>query len=199
DDRARTGPAGYRGEDRSLSPAPISLAELQTLQSSLLFSQSDVEALRLSRPVLEPHVEELVGVWYSFVGATPHLLAHFTDSATGQPDQEYLARVRARFERWVLDTAAADYDQQWLNHQFEIGRRHHRSGKNKTDGANSTPQVEFRHLVALTIPVTTTIRPFLERGGHDEETVDAMQAAWTKSVLMQAILWSYSYVEDGSF
>lgn len=190
---------GYALGDRSLARAPISLDELGELQKSLLFTDDDVKALRMSHEILEPHVEELVGVWYGFVGANPHLLAHFTDNSTGKPDSDYLAKVRARFERWVLDTAAADYDQDWLDYQFEIGRRHHRSGKNDTDGANATPQVEFRHLVALTIPITTTIRPFLERAGHTPEQVEAMHAAWVKSVLMQAILWSYPYVEDGGF
>lgn len=190
---------GYRLGDRALPKAPITLDELETLKKSLLFTEDDVRALRRSRAVLGPHVEELVGVWYGFVGANPHLLAHFTDTRTGEPDGAYLARVRARFEKWVMDTAAADYDQAWLDYQFEIGRRHHAVGKNRTDGANASPQVEFRHLVALTIPVTTTIRPFLERGGDDEATVDAMQAAWTKAVLLQAILWSYPYVEAESF
>lgn len=190
---------GYRLGDQSLPEAPITLEELETLKKSLLFTEDDVRALRRSRGVLGPHVEELVGVWYGFVGANPHLLAHFTDAGTGEPDGAYLARVRARFERWVMDTAAADFDQAWLDYQFEIARRHHAVGKNRTDGANASPQVEFRHLVALTIPVTTTIRPFLERGGDDEATVDAMQAAWTKAVLLQAILWSYPYVEAGSF
>ncbi|MFI4898475.1 MAG: protoglobin domain-containing protein [Phycisphaerales bacterium JB059] len=190
---------GYALGDDSLPTAPITLEELAELQKSLLFTGEDVEALRMSRAVLAPHVEELVGVWYGFVGANPHLLKHFTDVNTAEPDADYLARVRARFERWVLDTAEAEYDQDWLDYQFEIGRRHHTSGKNETDGANATPLVEFRHLVALTIPITTTIRPFLERGGHSPEQVEAMHAAWVKSVLMQAILWSYPYVEDGGF
>jgi hypothetical protein len=190
---------GYRLGDGALPRAPITMEELETLKKSLLFTEDDVRALRRSREVLQPHIGELVGVWYGFVGANPHLLAHFTDARTGEPDGAYLARVRARFEKWVVDTAAADFDEAWLDYQFEIGRRHHAAGKNRTDGANASPQVEFRHLVALTIPVTTTIRPFLERGGDDEATVDAMQAAWTKAVLLQAILWSYPYVEAGSF
>lgn len=190
---------GYAMGDHTLAKAPITIDELAELQRSLLFTEDDMKALRMSREVLEPHVEELVGVWYGFVGANPHLLKHFTDQDTGKPDSEYLSRVRARFEQWVLDTAAANYDQDWLDYQFEIGRRHHRSGKNDTDGANATPQVEFRHLVALTIPITTTIRPFLERAGHAPEQVEAMHAAWVKSVLMQAILWSYPYVDEGEF
>ena len=189
---------GYTLGDRSIQRAPITLAELEEIKKSLLMSDEDIRYLRMSHDVLEPHVEELVGVWYGFVGGNPHLLRYFSNSA-GTPDGEYLARVRARFERWVLDTAAADYDQEWLDYQFEIGRRHHRVGKNATDQANAIDHIHFRHLPALTIPVTTTLRPFLERGGHSAEEVDKMHAAWVKSVLLQSILWSYPYVNDGDF
>lgn len=189
---------GYRMGDRALPRSPITLAELDELKASLLFTEADAEALRMSRAVLEPHVGELVGVWYEFVGANPHLLASFSN-AQGEPDAAYLERVRARFERWVLDTARAEYDQSWLDWQMEIGRRHHRVGKNRTDHADASPQVPFRHIPALTVPITTTIRPFLERGGHSTEEVDRMHAAWVKSVLLQSILWSYPYVEEGDF
>lgn len=190
--------AGYTHGTKAIERAPITLAELEELKLSLLMSDEDIKYLRMSHDVLAPNVEELVGVWYGFVGANPHLLAYFSNSA-GEPDMEYLGRVRARFERWVLDTAEADYDQDWLDYQFEIGRRHHRVGKNKTDHADAVDHINFRHLSALTIPVTTTLRPFLERANHSAEEVDKMQAAWVKSVLMQTILWSYPYVQDGDF
>ncbi|MDF1810509.1 MAG: protoglobin domain-containing protein [Phycisphaerales bacterium] len=192
------GIAGYTHGSRSVERAPITLAELEELKLSLLMSDEDIKYLRMSYKVLEPNVEELVGVWYGFVGSNPHLLKYFSNAAS-EPDMEYLGRVRARFERWVLDTAQADYDQDWLDYQFEIGRRHHRIGKNKTDHANAIDHINFRHLSALTIPVTTTLKPFLERGDHTSEEVDKMHAAWVKSVLMQSILWSYPYVQDGDF
>jgi hypothetical protein len=189
---------GYRLGDPALAPAPISMSEFDELKKSLLFTDEDVKYLRMSRAVLEPHVAELVGVWYGFVGSNPHLLRSFSNGE-GVVDAAYLERVRARFERWVLDTAAADYDEAWLAYQFEIGRRHHRVGKNRTDAADASPIVEFRHLPALTIPVTTTLKPFLARGGHSAEEVEKMHAAWVKSVLMQSILWSYPYVNKGDF
>lgn len=190
--------AGYGLGHSSIPPAPLSLNELDLLWTSVLFTDEDIEHLRLSRTVLEPHVKELVGVWYGFVGANPHLLASFSSDA-GEPDAAYLERVRARFERWVLDTADARYDQDWLDYQFEIGRRHHRVGKNTTDNADASAHIAYRYVPALMIPVTTTLRPFLERGGHDAETVDKMHAAWVKSVQVQAILWSYPYVRAGDF
>lgn len=189
---------GYTHGKREVPRAPISLEELELIKKSVLLTDEDVKYLRMSREVLEPNVEELVGVWYGFVGSSPHLLASFSSEA-GEVDSAYLERVRARFERWVLDTADAKFDQAWLDYQFEIGRRHHSVGKNRTDGAKAVDQVQFRYIQALTIPVTTTLRPFLERGGHSAEEVEKMHAAWVKSVTLQAILWSYPYVKEGDF
>lgn len=195
----KVGIPGYAMGSASVARAPMTLAELEELTKSLLMTDEDVKYLRMSRAVLEPHVGELVGVWYGFVGANPHLLASFSSPTSGRPDGEYLEAVRKRFERWVLDTADARMDQAWLDYQFEIGRRHHRVGKNRTDGADAAAHVAFRHIPALTIPVTTTLRPFLERGGHSAADVEKMHAAWVKSVLLQSILWSYPYVRDGDF
>lgn len=191
--------AGYGQGSPSVPHAPLSLEELEKIKASVLWTEDDAEALRMSREVLEPHVHELVGVWYGFVGSSPHLLEAFVDPATGEANAEYLGKVRVRFERWVLDTASADYDQAWLDYQFEIGRRHHRSGKNVTDGVSASAHVPFRYIPALIVPITTTIRPFLERGGHTPEEVERMHAAWVKSVTIQAILWSYPYVREGDF
>jgi len=190
---------GYALGDRSLPAAPITLDELAELQSSLLFTKKDVEALRMSRGVLELHVEELVGVWYGFVGANPHLLKHFTDRASGQPDGDYLARVRARFERWVLDTAEADYDQAWLDYQIEIGKRHHRIGKNRTDGVDAAPHIRFVDMIPLVYPIFGTIRGFLEKGDASPERVDAMHHAWLKALLLTITLWTQPYVRAEDF
>ena len=61
------------------------------------------------------------------------------------------------------------------------------------------PLVNFRYLAAMTIPVTTTLKPFLAKKGASAADVEKMHAAWVKSVLMQTILWSYPYVKDGQF
>ena len=68
-----------------------------------------------------------------------------------------------------------------------------------TDQADSVPSVNFRYLSALTIPVTTTLKPFLAAKGASAADVDKMHAAWVKSVLLQTILWSHPYVRDGLF
>ena len=190
---------GYTYGSPALAKSPVSLADLRLLQGSLLFTGADVQALRLSRPLLEGQVEDILDVWYGFVASTPQLVQYFSDERTGEPDGQYLDAVRERFAQWILDTADARYDQRWLDYQHEIGLRHHSAKKNQTDGAASAPIIHFRYLPALVYPITATLRPFLEKGEHTPEQVDAMHAAWTKSVLLQTILWCHPYVNEGQF
>ena len=185
--------------DTAIATSPTTLAELKLLQESLLFGEDDVAALRMSKPLLASRTEEILDVWYGFVASTPQLVESFKNLETGQPDADYLAKVRVRFGQWIADTAQAEYDQEWLDYQYEIGLRHHSTKKNLTDGADSTPIIPLRYVIALVYPVTATLRPFLESGDHSPEEVDRMHQAWTKSVLLQAILWSQPYVKDGEF
>jgi hypothetical protein len=189
---------GYTYGTDAVARSPVGLQELELLKATLLLGDDDLAALRRSGEVLAPRVEEILDVWYGFVGANPHLLAAFSDP-DGQPDQAYLAAVRQRFGRWILDTARADYDQAWLDYQHEIGLRHHRSGKNRTDGARAADHIPLRYVLALLVPITTTLKPFLAEGGAAPEEVEAMHQAWVKAVLLQVILWSHPYVRDGDF
>ena len=116
---------GYTYGTDAVPRSPVSLDELQLLQATLLLGEDDLTALRHSGDLLAPQVEAILDVWYGFVGANPHLLAAFT-GADGQPNQAYLAAVRRRFGRWILDTARAEFDQAWLDYQYEIGVRHTR-------------------------------------------------------------------------
>lgn len=43
------------------------------------------------------------------------------------------------------------------------------------------------------------MKPFLAKKGASAEEVEAMHAAWTKAVLLQAILWSRPYAKEGDF
>lgn len=198
--RALDGPSAV-APHASYRPAssPLDLEDLRNLEGALLFGESDIEALRMSLPLVEPQKEAILDVWYGFVASTPQLVQYFADRDSGAPDPEYLARVRVRFGQWISDTARAEYDQDWLDRQHEIGLRHHSTKKNLTDGANSVPIIHFRYLPALVYPVTATLRPFLEAGDHTPEQVEAMHQAWIKSVLLQSILWSHPYVNEGEF
>jgi hypothetical protein len=190
---------GYSFGSKSLARSPVTLAELALLEQSLLFGEEDRAALRMSLEVLRPQVEEILDVWYGFVASTPQLVQYFADKASGQPQGDYLASVRVRFGQWILDTAAANYDQRWLDYQHEIGLRHHSTKKNTTDHAQSVPIIHLRYLLALNYPITATLKPFLAKGGHSPEQVERMHQAWIKSVLLQSILWSQPYVREGQF
>jgi hypothetical protein len=189
---------GYTYGTDAVPRSPVSLEELQLLQATLLLGEDDLAALRRSGAILAPRVEEILDVWYGFVGANPHLLAAFSN-AHGQPDQRYLAAVRRRFGRWILDTARAQYDQAWLDYQHEIGVRHTRRGKNRTDQADAADHIPLRYVLALLVPITTTLKPFLASDGAATDEVEAMHQAWVKAVLLQVILWSHPYVREGDF
>jgi Protoglobin len=189
---------GYTYGTAAVPRSPVSLQELELLQATLLLGPDDLAALRRSTELLAPRVEEILDVWYGFVGANPHLLTAF-NGPDGQPDAGYLAAVRRRFGRWILDTARADYDQAWLDYQHEIGRRHTREGKNGTDGAQAADHIPLRYVLALLVPITTTLKPFLAAEGTSGEDVEAMHQAWVKAVLLQVILWSHPYVREGDF
>ena len=190
---------GYTHGTSAVAKSPVSLADFGLMQKSALFGEEDVKYLRLSHDVVKDQVEAILDVWYGFVGSQPHLLQSFLGKSDGKPLGDYLGGVRKRFGQWILDTASANYDQKWLDYQYEIGRRHHRTGKNVTDGAKSVDNISFRYIPALIYPITTTLKPFLAKSGQSAEEVEKMHQAWVKAVLLQVILWSQPYVKDGDF
>jgi len=130
---------GYNPGSPEIAKSPLSVEELNQLKASTLFTDEDVVYLRLSYDVLKDQAEDLVKMWRGVIALHPHLSAYSKDQRTGKPDQDYGTSVGKRFAQWVLDTARADYDQNWLDYQYEIGLRHHRSKKNQTDGAHTAP------------------------------------------------------------
>ena len=190
---------GYGFGAQATAGSPLSLEDLGLLEQTVLFTEEDEEYLRLAGDVLEDQADEVLDVWYDFVGSHPHLVYYFADR-DGQPDAEYLGRVRERFKQWILDTCRRSYDQEWLDYQQEIALRHTRAKKNQTDGAYSTPEhIPLRYVIAFIYPITATIKSFLANKGHDPEEVEKMYQAWFKSVVLQVTLWSYPYAKEGDF
>jgi len=174
------------------------LPDLENLKKAVLFDADDEKYLRMAGQVLADQIEDVLDVWYGFVGSHPHLVYYFTDGQ-GNANSDYLAAVRKRFGQWILDTCNRPYDQTWLDYAYEIGLRHHRTKKNKTDGVNAVPNVHFRYMVAFIYPITATIKPFLTKKGHSAEEVEKMHQAWFKSVVLQVALWSAPYVGSEDF
>jgi len=129
----------------------------------------------------------------------PHLRAYDENPETGEVDTAYTKAVGLRFGQWILDTAKADYDQTWLDYQYEIGLRHHRSKKNKTDGGHTLGHIRARDLLPFSAAIVAPMKPYLEKGGHSADVVSRMYDAWWKSMILQVTLWSQPYMREGDF
>ena len=190
---------GYGFGVQATGRSPLGIGNLDLLKQTVLFTEEDEDYLRLAGDVLEDQADEVLDLWYGFVGSHPHLMHYFSD-LDGQPDTEYLERVRERFKQWIFDTCRRPYDQEWLDYQQEIALRHTRAKKNQTDGAYTTPDhIPLRYVIAFIYPITATIKSFLANKGHSSEEVEKMFQAWFKSVVLQVTLWSYPYAKEGDF
>jgi hypothetical protein len=190
---------GYTYGSPKLKHSPVSLADFDKLKQTVLFTSEDEKYLQLAGEILVPQTDQILDVWYGFVGSHPFLLEYFTNKGDGKPNPEYLNRVKARFGKWIKDTTTAKYDQTWLDYQYEIGIRHNRIGKNRTDRVASVDQINYRYIPAFTVPISLTVEPFLQKGNKDPIEVKKMMNAWNKSVTLQATLWTYPYINKGEF
>jgi hypothetical protein len=192
---ATTDIAGYSYGVPEVARSPVTLEDLALLKQSVLFGAEDERYLRMAGDVLRDQVDDVLDVWYGFVASHDHLVQYFSGS-DGQPDAEYLTRVRARFGQWVRDLCERPWDQTWLDYQEEIGLRHTRAKKNQTDGAQAPDYVPLRYLVAFVYPITATVREFLAKRGDSAEDVENMHQAWFKAVTLTVALWSRPYAAD---
>lgn len=189
---------GYTHGNTTVASSPLSMDEFDRLKETVLFDEEDARYLRMAGEVLGPQVDDILDVWYGFVGSHSHLLYYFTDG-DGNPLPGYLDAVRERFGRWIHDLCTRSYDEDWLDYQHEIALRHHRTAKNSTDGVASVPIIHLRYLIAFIYPITATIRPFLAAGEHSDEEVEKMHQAWFKAVVLSVTLWSAPYAKAGDF
>jgi Protoglobin len=189
---------GYDFGGEAVARSPLGVEGLDLLKQTVLFTEEDEEYLRLVGDVLEDQVEDVLDVWYGFVGSHQHLVYYFSDPE-GEPDAEYLGRVRERFGRWILDVCRRPYDREWLDYQQEIALRHTHAKKNLTDGARAPEHIPLRYMISFVYPITATMRQFLANKGHAEEVVEKMHQAWFKSVVLHVTLWSQPYAREGDY
>lgn len=186
---------GYTYGQSTVMRSSVSPAELMTLKESAQFTEADVQYLRLAGDVLQDQTTEIVAKWRTeIIASIPNLARHSRDPQ-GNPLPEYLSASNLRFEQWILDTCRRSYDQEWIDYQQEIARRHTSVGKNKIDHVQSTDHVPLSDIIAFVAVMNRTLRPFLEARGHPPELVDAMHAAWQKSLQIQISLWVKVYMD----
>lgn len=83
----------------------VTAAQLDELEASVLFGDDDVAALRRSGESLADRVEEVLDVWYGFVGASPHLLESFTRTSDGDPPEVVDAMQDAWWKSVLMQVA----------------------------------------------------------------------------------------------
>jgi hypothetical protein len=186
---------GYTYGTDAVAPSPVSGAEVDLLKATLLWNDDDDRYLRMAGEVLADQADDVLELWYGYVGSHPHLI-HYFAHADGEPNPEYLARVRARFAQWVRDVCERPHDDAWRDYQHEIGLRHTRAKKNQADGVDSVPDIALRYVIAFIFPITATMRSFLAAKGHDARDVEGMQTAWFKAVVLHVCLWTQPYAPD---
>lgn len=186
------GPFGYTYGTEQVARSPVKPAELAELLRSVGLTSEDERRLRMAAKVLAPQAEAMVDAWRGLIAEQPHLAA-YSAHPDGRPDPSYSAASKPRFVQWISDVCTRPYDQDWLDYQHEIGLRHTRAAKNRTDGAHSPDHIPLRHLLAFTAPLILATKPFLEGHGHTTAEVEGMYAAWTKAVILHVTLWARAY------
>lgn len=188
--------AGYTYGTPTLRPSPVSLAELEELKQAIGFGPDDEDALRELWKVVRDRREELFATWIERIA---HFFLPTFAGGDGTPDQAYLDAAHPRFMKWIEDACTRPYDQAWLDYQHEIGLRHHRTKKNRTDGVQSVGIVPFRYLPIALYPLSITLRPFIVGAGVDDVRAERLSEAWTKSLILHVTLWCHPYVREGDW
>ena len=70
---------GYGFGIQAAAGSPLGLGELGLLKQTVLFTAECEEYLRLAGDILEDQADEVLDVWYGFVGSHPHLV-YYTKS-----------------------------------------------------------------------------------------------------------------------
>ena len=112
--------AGYTYGTKEVAKSPVSLDELEELKQTVTLTDEDIRYLRMAGDVLDGQEHKVIDKWRGVIGSQPHL-AHYFVAPDGKPDEDYKARVKERFARWVLDVCRRPYDRDWLDYQHEIG------------------------------------------------------------------------------
>jgi len=187
--------AGYDyGTDR-VGRSPVTMTELARLQEAVGLTADDEQALREAAVILADQAADMVTAYRARLGRQPWL-AGYSGHPDGTPNPGYAAATKPRFDRWIIDACLRPLDSDWLDYQHEIGRRHTRAGKNRTDHADSLDQIPMRYLLAFTAVVIATARDYLSAKGATVQQVDRMHAAFTRSVMLHVTVWTRAYVDD---
>jgi hypothetical protein len=187
---------GYDFGRAQAARSPLSLEELRQLERTIGWTAADAAVLLRHRKIFEDQASCMVDAWRAVIGAQPHLAQAFF-GPDGRRDEDYAARVKARFVQWVVDACVRPHDHTWLDYQEEIGLRHTPRKKNKTDGKHTPAVVPMRYLVAFVVTITRESRPFFLGAGVTGDELRELEDAWAKTVQLHVTLWTRPYAQEG--
>ena len=75
---------GYTYDQAAQSP--VSITDLELLKKTVLFTTADEKHLRLAGEVLKDQTNDVLDLWYGFVGSNEHLVKYFAKD--GKPDMD---------------------------------------------------------------------------------------------------------------
>jgi Protoglobin len=185
---------GYTYGTAEAARSPLTLEDLDHLKAAVGLTPDDEAALRDAGAILAGQADDMVTAWRELLRQQPWLAGYF-GHPDGTPNPEYGAASRPRFDRWIIDACTRPLDRAWLDYQQEIGLRHTRAKKNRTDHADSLDHIPMRYLLGFTAVVITSSRGYLAAGGAPAAEVERMHAAFTKSVMLHVTVWTRAYVD----
>jgi hypothetical protein len=189
---------GYTYGTAEAATSPLTLEDLDHLKAVVGLTADDEVALREAAAILADQADDMVTAWRAQLRELPWM-AGYSGHPDGTPNPEYGAASKPRFDRWIIDACTRPLDQAWLDHQQEIGLRHSRAKKNRTDHADSLDHIPMRYLLGFTAVVITSSRAYLAAGGASAAEVDRMHAAFTKTVMLHVTLWTRAYVDEANW
>ena len=86
---------GYTYGTAEVARSPITPEDFENLKKATMFTEEDERYLRMAGEVLADQVEDILDLWYSWVGSHPHLVYYFA-GPDGKPDMNYLMLSHGR-------------------------------------------------------------------------------------------------------
>jgi hypothetical protein len=73
---------GYTYGTEQVTKSPVSLDDLALLKAATMFTDEDERYLRMAGEVLADQIDEILDLWYGWVGSHPHLVHYFSGEST---------------------------------------------------------------------------------------------------------------------
>ncbi len=102
---------------RDSSTGVRAMRTFQEIKDNYRFSEPDIEILKGLLPVVEPHVDQVIGDFYN-------LFLQIPDAAKYLKDDRQIARLKGMHRLWLLALFQGPYDERYFQRLQRIGQAH---------------------------------------------------------------------------